>query len=303
IGIFHLFNHAFFKALLFLGSGSVNHATGTFDMRLMGGLRKAMPWTYGTFLVASFSLAGIWPLAGFWSKDEILVETFAVQPILFILAMITVFMTAFYIFRVVFLTFGGEYRGGAQEAHSEHGHASHPHESPAVMVVPMFILSIMAVGSGWFNVTGGFGSFMGHEVEGASFFAGLFEVFTHPLPVISLLVALAGIFMAYAMYSAKWISAEKMGKTFRPLYTTFLRKYWMDELYERVIVGKVLMGGLFAVFQKIDSNGVDGAVNGIAGTIVTAGGNLRKTTSGQLQLYALFIAIGLLAIALALVFL
>ncbi|MBI4296742.1 MAG: NADH-quinone oxidoreductase subunit L, partial [Chloroflexi bacterium] len=100
IGIFHLFNHAFFKALLFLGAGSVNHSTGTFDMRLMGGLRKAMPWTYGTFLLAALSLAGIWPLAGFWSKDEILVETFQVRPVLFILAMITVFMTAFYIFRV-----------------------------------------------------------------------------------------------------------------------------------------------------------------------------------------------------------
>ncbi len=99
IGIFHLFNHAFFKALLFLGAGSVNHATGTFDMRQMGGLRKIMPWTYATFLIASLSLAGIWPLAGFWSKDEILISSLDKQPILFYLAMITVFMTAFYMFR------------------------------------------------------------------------------------------------------------------------------------------------------------------------------------------------------------
>ncbi len=155
IGIFHLFNHAFFKALLFLGAGSVNHATGTFDMRLMGGLRKVMPWTYATFLIASLSLAGIWPLSGFWSKDEILAASLQSQPILFALAMITVFMTAFYMFRVVFLTFGGEYRGGSPEAHSK------PHESPSVMVMPMVVLAILAVVSGFWNVTGAFGAVYG----------------------------------------------------------------------------------------------------------------------------------------------
>ena len=117
IGMFHLFTHAFFKALLFMGSGSVNHATGTFDMRLMGGLRKVMPWTYATFLIGSLSLAGIWPLAGFWSKDEILISALENQPILFWLAIITVFMTAFYMFRAIFMTFHGEYRGGATGEH------------------------------------------------------------------------------------------------------------------------------------------------------------------------------------------
>ena len=120
IGIFHLFNHAFFKALLFLGSGSVNHATHTFDMREMGGLRKHMPWTYWTFLLGSLSLAGIWPLSGFWSKDEILAVAWTNQKFLFILVIIAVFMTAFYIFRVIFLVFEGEYRGG--KAGREQGH-------------------------------------------------------------------------------------------------------------------------------------------------------------------------------------
>src|SRR4030042_1425128 len=129
VGIFHLFNHAFFKALLFLGAGSVNHSTGTFDMREMGGLRKAMPWTYITFLIASLSIAGIWPLAGFWSKDEILAYSFTNNPILFYLAMITVFMTAFYMFRAVFITFGGEYRGTAASIHSGQGHGE-LHEAP-----------------------------------------------------------------------------------------------------------------------------------------------------------------------------
>ncbi|MCJ7807128.1 MAG: NADH-quinone oxidoreductase subunit L, partial [Dehalococcoidia bacterium] len=114
VAIFHLFTHAFFKALLFLGSGSTSHATGTFDMRKMGGLRKIQPWTYATFVIGSLSLAGIWPLAGFWSKEGILHEANAYAPVLFWLAMITVFMTAFYMFRAVFLTFHGEYRGGEE---------------------------------------------------------------------------------------------------------------------------------------------------------------------------------------------
>ena len=115
--IFHLFNHAFFKALLFLGSGSVNHATGTFDMRYMGGLKKYMPWTYWTFLIGSLSIAGIFPLSGFWSKDEILIGAWEKGSsngyLLFIIALVAAFMTAFYIFRALFMTFHGEFKGGA----------------------------------------------------------------------------------------------------------------------------------------------------------------------------------------------
>ena len=145
-----------------MGSGSVNHATGTFDMRLMGGLRKVMPWTYATFLIGSLSLAGIWPLAGFWSKDEILVSALENQPVLFWLAIITVFLTAFYMFRAIFMTFHGEYRGGASEEHGEHPHT---HESPRVMVAPMVFLAILAVFAGWWNVTGGFASSWGTVVR------------------------------------------------------------------------------------------------------------------------------------------
>ena len=135
--MFHLFTHASFKALLFLGAGSVNHATNTFDMRRMGGLRKMMPLTHATFFVASLSLAGVFPLAGFWSKDEILSQAWTEQPLLFVVAMAVVFLTAFYMFRAIFLTFEGEYRGG--EAPEEGGHGadqSRPHESPRVMVAP-----------------------------------------------------------------------------------------------------------------------------------------------------------------------
>ncbi|MCK4721800.1 MAG: NADH-quinone oxidoreductase subunit L, partial [Dehalococcoidia bacterium] len=210
VGIIHLVNHAFFKCLLFLGAGSVNHSTGTFDMREMGGLRKTMPWTFATFLIASLSLAGIWPLSGFWSKDDIVVSAFANNPILFYLSMITVFMTAFYIFRVIFLSFGGEYRGGAPSEHGSH-EAHGPHESSKVMVIPMVVLAALSIFSGWFNVTGGFNQFMGHAGHGQevhSFAEGFFGMLTHPLPLISLLLAGLGIFLAYAMYSAKWLSAE-----------------------------------------------------------------------------------------------
>jgi len=295
IGIFHLFNHAFFKALLFLGSGSVNHSTGTFDMRRMGGLRKMMPWTYATFLIASLSIAGIWPLAGFWSKDEILISSQS-QPVLFVLAMITVFMTSFYMFRVVYMTFHGEYRGGDPDAHS-----ATPHESPNVMVAPMVFLAVLAVGSGLLNVTGWFGSFLGHG-ETHSFISGFFGILTHPLPWISLIVAGLGILLAYAMYRKEWISAERMGKIFAPLHTLFSRKYWLDELYEGIFVKKGLINGLFNGLQKFDANGIDGTVNGIADATIATGRVIRRAQTGQLQLYGLFIGIGVLAITLCLYF-
>ncbi len=317
IGIFHLFNHAFFKALLFLGAGSVNHATGTFDMRHMGGLRKLMPWTYATFLIASLSIIGIWPLAGFWSKEEILASALDSQPILFYLAMITVFMTAFYMFRVVFLAFGGKYRGDNK-----------PHESPKVIIVPMIVLATLAIVSGWFNVTGGFSQFLGHG-ESYSFIQGFFGVFSHPLTWVSLLMAGAGVLLAYAIYSAKWLSARKIRRLFSPLHTIFVRKYWFDELYENIIAQKILINGLFAGLRLFDTwvvdglvNGiskiamsivfagmrlfdtlvVDGLVNGVANTVVATGRAIRKVQTGQLQLYGMFIILGIVAISLVLFF-
>ena len=299
IGIFHLFNHAFFKALLFLGAGSVNHATGTFDMRLMGGLRKFMPWTYAAFVIASLSIAGIWPLSGFWSKDEIVISSFTSQPVLFYLAIITVFMTAFYMFRAVFMTFGGEYRGGSEEAHGAHG--SHPHESPRVMVVPMVVLAVLAVVSGLWNVTGHFGAFMGHG-ETHGFLAGLFHPFTQPLPWLSLILAGLGILLAYAMYSKRSISPERIGSLFKPLYTLFYHKYWFDELYENIIVRAALLKGFFAGLETFDNRAVDGAVNGVANGAIAGGRAIRHAQTGQLQLYGLFIGIGILAIMLAVYF-
>ena len=294
IGMFHLVTHAFFKSLLFLGAGSVNHATGTFDMRQMGGLRKIMPWTYITFLLGSLSLAGIWPLAGFWSKDEVLVTALDGNVVLFVLAMITVFMTAFYMFRVIYMTFHGEYRGGDPEAHT------HPHESPKVMVAPLVLLAVLAVVAGFWNTFGHFGELMGHG-HTKGFIEGFFGIFTHsPWPIVSLLLALAGIGLAYLMYGSRRISAEAIGARFRPLYNILSRKYWLDELYEDIIVRKALLGTFFAGLQDIDTDGIDGIVNGVADGIMAGGNTARKAQTGQFQLYGLVIALGVAAIAIVL---
>ena len=298
VGMFHLFTHAFFKALLFMGAGSVNHATGTFDMRQMGGLRKTMPWTYATFLVGSLSLAGIWPLAGFWSKDEILATAFTSQPVLFWLAIITVFLTAFYMFRAIFMTFHGKYRGGDKESRKDN---SHTHESPWVMVTPLVFLALLAIGVGWWNTTGNFSAFFGAENEAGSGFMAVFNIFTHtvngvPLPLISLLVALLGIFSAYAVYFKKWITAKSIGKFFGPLYDVVRDKYYFDELYENIIVKIGLVKGLFTGFKLFDEKGVDGVVNGTADIVVRGGRAIRQAQTGQLQLYALFIGVGIVII-------
>jgi NADH-quinone oxidoreductase subunit L len=268
-------------------------------MRLMGGLRKTMPWTYATFLIGSLSLAGIWPLAGFWSKDEILATAFTSQPVLFWLGFITVFLTAFYMFRAIFMTFHGEYRGGAKEEGHDY---SHTHESPWVMVGPLVFLATLAIVAGWWNVAGNFSTFFGNEAEAGQGFLSFFKVFTHtvngvPLPLLSLLVALLGIFSAYAVYLKKWVTAESIGKVFGPLYKLVYHKYFFDELYENIIVKLVLMKNLFTGFKLFDEKGIDGAVNG-AGEIITVGGKaIRRAQTGQLQLYGLFIGIGLAIIA------
>lgn len=299
IGIFHLFNHAFAKALLFLASGSINHATGTFDMRLMGGLRKHMPWTYAVFLIGSISIAGIWPLSCFWSKDEILVEAFNlgdVRVILFYLGMITAFMTAFYMFRAFFMTFHGKYRGGAAGEHGGHGEHSHLHESPMVMVLPMVLLAALAIGSGWLNVNGWFDRFFGghHSYP----WTHAFTLFTshYYLPLISLIIALLGVDLANAVYNARWISAEAIGRTFSSFYKVFYRKYWMDELYENVIVVRVLQDGLFRACHIFDSRIVDGLVNGVAGAAIGAGRLMRNLETGRLQTYGLVMFLGILII-------
>jgi NADH-quinone oxidoreductase subunit L len=297
LAIFHLFNHAFTKALLFLAAGSVNHATGTFDMREMGGLRQHMRWTYLVYLIATISIAGIWPLACFWSKDEIVAvasDLGSARSILFYLAVITVFMTAFYMFRTVFMTFHGEYRGKTA-GHGEHGGHGGLHESPRVMLIPMFILAALAVGSGWANVNGWFGRFFGEHIDqSGAFFVKVFS--QGYLPVTSLIIALLGVGFAYAVYIRTRPSAESIGRKFSPLYTLFSRKYWMDELYERFFVVRVLVDGIFWVLHLFDTYIIDGVVNGIAGGTIGGGRIIRRAQTGRLQAYGLVMFVGILVI-------
>ena len=167
------------------------------------------------------------------------------------------------------------------------------------MVIPLVILAVLSICTGWFNIGGGFSEFMGHSNghgEAAGFVESFFGIVTHPLPLTALLVALAGIGLAYLMYGAKKVSAEAIGRAFKPFYILFSRKYWFDELYEKVIVGNVLYKGLFKLFANFDSNVVDGSVNGLANGTMAAGRSLRKIQNGQLQVYIATMVIGIAAI-------
>ena len=316
VAIFHLFTHAFFKALLFLGSGSVNHATGTFDMRFMGGLRKKMPITYITFLIGSLSLAGIFPLAGFWSKDEILLNSFKsgteggelVSMIVFVLAIIAVFMTAFYMFRALFMTFEGEFRGGSEKDPEANAHGPvHLAESPSLMVIPMVILAIPAVLIGVLanrprEFLGIDAHWMVHTLD-HMYHIPAGEGFDVSLAAVSTLVALAGIVLAIAMYKPKpLISPESIGKTLRPVHTLLYRKYYFDELYEGIFVRQIYYRGLALASDWTDRNIVDRAVNIVGWTGANFGGLIRQFQNGQMQMYATVTSIGIIVITAIFIF-
>ncbi|MCL2140867.1 MAG: NADH-quinone oxidoreductase subunit L, partial [Dehalococcoidia bacterium] len=290
VGIFYLFNHAFFKALLFLGSGSINHATGTFDMREMGGLRRKMPWTFICFTLAALSLAGIWPLAGFFSKEEVLSAALSQQPLLFAFAIATTFLTAFYIFRVVFVVFFGKYRG-SQELH----------ESARTMLFPMVILAIPAVASGWLNANGGFERLFNEHEQSSFLFSGIVGIFTHPLAWISLAVAGLGIFSAYAVYVKVWVKPNRIKEFFGTFYAILTRKYWMDDLYERLIANTLLYRGLFAAAEWFDHIVIDGATKYTSLLVGSSARRARKAQNGAPQLYALVAIGGIIIITLVLI--
>jgi NADH-quinone oxidoreductase subunit L len=217
-------------------------------------------------------------------------------------------MTAFYMFRSVFMTFHGEWKGGAPPEHGSHGHsdehAHKPHESPAVMTVPLVILAVLSVSSGWLNLTGWFGGLLGHAEGGAhSLMEGFIGVFTHSwVPLASLALAGGGILLAWAIYIKKWLKAEDFGKKAPFFYKMLSRKYWMDELYEGIIVNKWFQNGAFVGLQWFDTNVVDGAVNGVAKVTWSVGAGLRRLQTGQLQAYGLAIGIGIVAIAIVFLF-
>ncbi len=293
--IFHLFTHAFFKALLFLGAGSVNHATGTFDMRKMGGLARYMPVTFLTTVVAGLALVGVFPLAGFWSKDEILIEAWAEKPLIFWTALAGVFLTAVYVGRMLFLTFGGEYKGGEPSAHSDEAGHVEPHESPWVMLLPLVALAALAATAGFVNITGGLSDVLEGWLPEETHELVAEGDFVLWISVVSVAVGLAGLWLAWLIYSLRAVRSEDVSRTLAPLQTLLDRKYYLDDLYEGVIVYRVILRGVAALTDAWDRYVVDGAVNGVAALTRFGSRQVRLAQAGQAQLYGAAIFIGVVA--------
>jgi NADH-quinone oxidoreductase subunit L len=265
--------HAFFKALLFLGAGSVIHAlAGEQDLRRMGGLRRIVPWTFLTMLCAAVAIAGVPPFAGFFSKDAILLAAYQHAPWMYWLGTLTAGLTAFYVFRAIFLAFFGEYRGDA-----------HPHESPPVMLLPLAVLALL-------SLAGGFLFRVPEYLQPVFPLAEGHEDVT--LMAISTMAGLLGIFLAWLMYVARPGMADAFAGRIRGLYTLVLNKYYVDEIYDAAVV-RPLVGGSRAVLWKgVDAGAIDGAVNGIAERARGVGSALRLIQSGNIRSYATWVLFG-----------
>ena len=290
--IFHLFTHAFFKALLFLGAGSVNHATGTFDMRRMGGLAKYMPVTFWTVFIASMALVGLPPLAGFWSKDEILSDAWDDRPWVFVVALIGVFLTAVYVGRMLFLTFGGEYKGGEESEHGEPGVHSEPHESPTLMLVPLVVLAVMAAVAGLVNIDDGLKTLIEGWLPRESE-----ELVTHGgfqwwIALSSTAAGLAGLGVAWLVYGARVVESDRVRHIAEPLPEILENKYYLDWLYEEFFVRGLVLGGAAWLLSLWDRYVIDGAVNGVGTVARWSADQARLVQAGQAQLYASVMLIG-----------
>jgi NADH-quinone oxidoreductase subunit L len=273
----------------------VNHASGTFDMRRMGGLRRIMPWTFVTFVIASLSLAGIFPLSGFWSKDEILSAAWADQRLLFWVALIVVFMTAFYMGRVIFLTFGGEYKGG-EAADGRSAHGAQPHESPPVMVLPLVVLAVAAVFTGFLNLHHGVTDLLEGWLPAEALARATEIEFHFGLATLSMIFGVAGFVVAWAIYSARLLSADRLRRAFGPIHVLLENKYYMDWLYQDMLVRRVVLRTVSGGLELFDRYVVDGVVNGIAWLTRFSASRLRLLQAGQLQLYAAAIFVGVVLI-------
>jgi len=329
-GIFHLMTHAFFKGLLFLAAGSIIHGLGgEQDMRHMGGLRKYLPYTFWSMTVATFAIAGLPPFAGFFSKDRILWSAWSSgNHIIWLIGVITAGMTSFYMFRLWFLTFFGEYRGpnpetaehghdadaihDAHDAHAtgdSHGHGA-PHESPWVMVVPLMILALLSFVGGWVGVP--------HSLHGSDHFdAFLAPVFqaaaagttaSEPAPEngvdstelifsgISVGLAALGLLLAWYLYYKRPELPARMAKAAGGLYTLVLDKYKVDELYGAVIIQPLIALSTNVFWKGIDLGLIDRAVDdGAEGALETSDA-MRHMQSGNIRSYAGWVAVGATAV-------
>ena len=281
-GIFHLVTHAFFKALLFLGAGSVIHAlSGEQDLRNMGGLRKYTPVTFLTILCAAVAIAGVPPFSGFHSKDAILLAAHHHAPWMYWVGVITAGMTAFYVFRAVFLAFFGSYRGH-----------HHPHESPAVITLPLVALALLSLAGGYFDVPRFLEPLFPHAAEEHNF----------TLVAISVAAGLAGIGLAWLFYVARPGLADAFAASLGRLYQWVYDKYYVDEVYNATIVRPVVGGSTRMLWRGVDIGVIDGAVNGIGARARGVGGVLRLFQSGNIRSYAAWVLAGSVLALIAFVF-
>jgi NADH-quinone oxidoreductase subunit L len=271
-GIYHLMTHAFFKALLFLGSGAVIHSlSGEQDMRNMGGLRKKIPWTFATMMCAAVAISGIPPFSGFFSKDAILIAADHHSPWMFWLGVVTAGMTAFYVFRAMFMTFYGEYRGH-----------EHPHESPPVMLVPLFILALLSLFGGFIPIP----AFLG------KFFPGVEQPEDYALVAISVFFGFMGIAVAYVMYIAKPSLADSVANSLGGIYKAVYNKWYVDEIYDAAVVHPVVEGSRTVLWKGADAGLIDGIVNGVGAFARQVGSVLRLLQSGNIRSYATWVLFG-----------
>jgi NADH-quinone oxidoreductase subunit L len=271
-GIFHVMTHAFFKALLFLGAGSVIHAlSGEQDLRQMGGLGRKIPITCIVLLCASLAIAGVPMTSGYFSKDLILESAYQYAPWIYWVGVLTAGMTAFYVFRAFFMAFTGEYRGN-----------KHPHESPFVMWGPLAVLAALSLGGGFINIP--------------KYLEPIFPVSEGTLPgFVALTPAVfgfAGIGLAYILYVLAPGLPDSIANAFRPVYTLLYNKYFIDEAYDSAVVSPTIDGSRSLLWRTIDAGAIDGTVNGVGKTARGIGGVLRHLQSGYIRSYAGWVVAG-----------
>ena len=325
-GIFHLMTHAFFKGLLFLAAGSVIHAVGgEQDMRKMGGLRHYIPWTFWTMTAATFAISGFPPFAGFFSKDAILWKAFS-SPygswVYWAIGVFTAFLTSFYMFRLWFLTFFGEYRGEAEAGHGndhlqvvggsragapaphEHGHGG-IHESPKIMLIPLVILAVLSVCGGWIGAER-FDKFLSPALHADVSANSPEEVATAtPAPepkeqggseslltAISVLAAASGLFLAWVLYQKRPQLPQEIAHALGAFYEAVVHKYYVDEIYAAVFVKPLIDGSTRILWQGIDRDVIDATLDNSAEGAREVSDAMRHMQSGNLRSYAGWIAAG-----------
>ncbi len=316
--IFHLMTHAFFKGLLFLAAGSVIHAvSGEQDMRQMGGLRTKIPWTFWTMTIATLAIAGIPPFAGFFSKDEILWRAYQASWVYWFIGLFTAFLTSFYMFRLWFMTFFGEYRGAAEGSHHEpahdialadtragapaphgqgHGHGG-IHESPPLMVVPLAVLAVLSTVGGWIGIGGRFENFLRPAFYGNVEGFSAQEVYHGNdrellLMLISVAVALLGLGLAWLLYYRNPQLPQQIAVGLGRLYQAVVHKYYIDELYAALFVKPLIAGSTLILWHGIDRDVIDATLDNSAHGAREVSDSVRHMQSGNLRSYAGWVAAG-----------